>query len=236
MEQCESAAALLESVREQEVQFEQLTRALEEERRRVGLPATSPSALGRPHPHMQVTVHEESKRPPSIAPISYLHTQYMDHISSNQSSVNSCNIFIHPSSPRSRLLSTSARQVCVLVCLCVSSSFFMGSVSQKSICQLSSATISLCLHMVPLLLTCLRWSSHTFSMPSVSLTGYTLTRIPFVGPCCGISVIFFSVPACHGMEWGHLLWMCCTVLKASEAVDWLRMFWICLNYILLLSL
>lgn len=56
MEQCESAAALLESVREQEVQFEQLTRALEEERRRVGLPATSPSALGRPLPHMQVTL------------------------------------------------------------------------------------------------------------------------------------------------------------------------------------
>lgn len=55
MEQCESAAALLESVREQEVQFEQLTRALEEERRRVGLPATSPSALGRPLPHTQVT-------------------------------------------------------------------------------------------------------------------------------------------------------------------------------------
>ncbi|CDQ61237.1 unnamed protein product [Oncorhynchus mykiss] len=37
MEQRESAAALLESVREQEVQFEQLTRALEEERRRVSL-------------------------------------------------------------------------------------------------------------------------------------------------------------------------------------------------------
>uniref|UniRef100_A0A671UXT9 Catenin delta 1 n=1 Tax=Sparus aurata TaxID=8175 RepID=A0A671UXT9_SPAAU len=53
---CESAAALLESVREQEVQFEQLTRALEEERRRVGLPATSPSALGRPLPHTQVTL------------------------------------------------------------------------------------------------------------------------------------------------------------------------------------
>uniref|UniRef100_A0A3Q4AIT2 Uncharacterized protein n=1 Tax=Mola mola TaxID=94237 RepID=A0A3Q4AIT2_MOLML len=53
MEQCESAAALLESVREQEVQFEQLTRALEEERRRVGLPAISPSALGHPLPHMQ---------------------------------------------------------------------------------------------------------------------------------------------------------------------------------------
>uniref|UniRef100_A0AAX7V8J1 Catenin delta 1 n=1 Tax=Astatotilapia calliptera TaxID=8154 RepID=A0AAX7V8J1_ASTCA len=52
-DQCESAAALLESVREQEVQFEQLTRALEEERRRVGLPATSPSTLGRPLPHTQ---------------------------------------------------------------------------------------------------------------------------------------------------------------------------------------
>uniref|UniRef100_A0A8C2XT92 Catenin delta 1 n=1 Tax=Cyclopterus lumpus TaxID=8103 RepID=A0A8C2XT92_CYCLU len=53
MEQCESAAALLESVREQEVQFEQLTRALEEERRRVGLPAISPSGLGHPLPHTQ---------------------------------------------------------------------------------------------------------------------------------------------------------------------------------------
>ncbi|XP_054890060.1 catenin delta-1-like isoform X1 [Poeciliopsis prolifica] len=53
MEQCENAAALLESVREQEVQFEQLTRALEEERRRVGLPATSPMALGHPFPLTQ---------------------------------------------------------------------------------------------------------------------------------------------------------------------------------------
>uniref|UniRef100_A0AAQ5YB55 Catenin delta 1 n=1 Tax=Amphiprion ocellaris TaxID=80972 RepID=A0AAQ5YB55_AMPOC len=61
MEQCESAAALLESVREQEVQFEQLTRALEEERRRVGLPATSPSTLGRPLPHTQVTLPKEPK-------------------------------------------------------------------------------------------------------------------------------------------------------------------------------
>uniref|UniRef100_G3Q134 Catenin delta 1 n=1 Tax=Gasterosteus aculeatus aculeatus TaxID=481459 RepID=G3Q134_GASAC len=51
--QRESAAALLESVREQEVQFEQLTRALEDERRRVGLPATSPSALGHLLPHTQ---------------------------------------------------------------------------------------------------------------------------------------------------------------------------------------
>lgn len=56
MEQRESAAALLESVREQEVQFEQLTRALEDERRRVGLPATSPSALGHLLPHTQVTL------------------------------------------------------------------------------------------------------------------------------------------------------------------------------------
>ncbi|XP_035982866.1 catenin delta-1 isoform X3 [Fundulus heteroclitus] len=53
MERCENAAALLESVREQEVQFEQLTRALEEERRRVGLPATSPTALAHPFPHTQ---------------------------------------------------------------------------------------------------------------------------------------------------------------------------------------
>ncbi|KAJ8015582.1 hypothetical protein DPEC_G00027610 [Dallia pectoralis] len=47
MESCESAAALLESVREQEMQFEQLTRALEEERRRVGHPQ------GRSLPHTQ---------------------------------------------------------------------------------------------------------------------------------------------------------------------------------------
>uniref|UniRef100_A0A673AFH3 Catenin delta 1 n=1 Tax=Sphaeramia orbicularis TaxID=375764 RepID=A0A673AFH3_9TELE len=67
MEQCESAAALLESVREQEVQFEQLTRALEEERRRVGLPATSPSALGHPLPHKQVTQPNRPQHPPSRA-------------------------------------------------------------------------------------------------------------------------------------------------------------------------
>uniref|UniRef100_A0A8C7HWH7 Catenin delta 1 n=1 Tax=Oncorhynchus kisutch TaxID=8019 RepID=A0A8C7HWH7_ONCKI len=59
MEQCESAAALLESVREQEVQFEQLTRALEEERRRVSL--LSPPS--RPLPHTQVTA-----QPPSMSP------------------------------------------------------------------------------------------------------------------------------------------------------------------------
>uniref|UniRef100_A0A8C8EWU6 Catenin delta-1 n=1 Tax=Oncorhynchus tshawytscha TaxID=74940 RepID=A0A8C8EWU6_ONCTS len=57
MEQCESAAALLESVREQEVQFEQLTRALEEERRRVSL-LSPPSRPLPPHtgnsPYMMV--------------------------------------------------------------------------------------------------------------------------------------------------------------------------------------
>ncbi|XP_061100528.1 catenin delta-1 isoform X2 [Conger conger] len=49
MEPCESAASLLASVREQEVQFERLTRALEEERRRAGPPSTLP----RPFPHPQ---------------------------------------------------------------------------------------------------------------------------------------------------------------------------------------
>ncbi|XP_035273637.1 catenin delta-1 isoform X2 [Anguilla anguilla] len=49
MEQCESAASLLASVREQEVQFERLTRALEEERRRAGPPSTLP----RPFPNPQ---------------------------------------------------------------------------------------------------------------------------------------------------------------------------------------
>uniref|UniRef100_A0A8C5CKE1 Catenin delta 1 n=1 Tax=Gadus morhua TaxID=8049 RepID=A0A8C5CKE1_GADMO len=50
MEQCGSAAALLESVREQEAQFEQLTRALEEERRWAGL-----SGGGHAPSHTQVT-------------------------------------------------------------------------------------------------------------------------------------------------------------------------------------
>uniref|UniRef100_A0A7N6BTV4 Catenin delta 1 n=1 Tax=Anabas testudineus TaxID=64144 RepID=A0A7N6BTV4_ANATE len=68
MEQCESAAALLESVREQEVQFEQLTRALEEERRRVGLPATSPSALGCPLPHTQVITPQQNLTSPMVDP------------------------------------------------------------------------------------------------------------------------------------------------------------------------
>ncbi|KAG7458471.1 hypothetical protein MATL_G00220690 [Megalops atlanticus] len=48
MEQCESAASLLASVREQEVQFERLTRALEEERRRVGPVSTLPRPLPTP--------------------------------------------------------------------------------------------------------------------------------------------------------------------------------------------
>lgn len=100
MEQCESAAALLESVREQEVQFEQLTRALEEERRRVGLPATSPSALGHPFPHIQVT------RPPKYPPLSqlsHLKPQLLTLIMDTTSRcppppLNSCIIYwIHPS-------------------------------------------------------------------------------------------------------------------------------------------
>ncbi|MEQ2187310.1 hypothetical protein GOODEAATRI_003391 [Goodea atripinnis] len=69
MEQCENAAALLESVREQEVQFEQLTRALEEERRKVGLPATSPTALGHPFPHTQMKKPVSRTVPPSHSSI-----------------------------------------------------------------------------------------------------------------------------------------------------------------------
>lgn len=82
MEQCESAAALLESVREQEVQFEQLTRALEEERRRVGLPATSPSALGRPLPHPQVTLPNKPSDPhPDFLKLHFSHnTQRVDQL------------------------------------------------------------------------------------------------------------------------------------------------------------
>lgn len=57
MEQCESAASLLASVREQERQFERLTRALEEERRCGG-------TLPRPPPNLQVT-----PRPHGITPI-----------------------------------------------------------------------------------------------------------------------------------------------------------------------
>lgn len=82
MEQCESAAALLESVREQEVQFEQLTRALEEERRRVGLPATSPSALGRPLPHTQVTLPHKPPDPhPEFQKLRFSHnTECVDQL------------------------------------------------------------------------------------------------------------------------------------------------------------
>ncbi|XP_062377491.1 catenin delta-1 isoform X1 [Sardina pilchardus] len=45
MEHCENAASLLASVREQEMQFERLTRALEEERRSVGPSGTLPRPL-----------------------------------------------------------------------------------------------------------------------------------------------------------------------------------------------
>ncbi|XP_069047395.1 catenin delta-1 isoform X3 [Lepisosteus oculatus] len=55
MEQCESAASLLASVREQEAQFERLTRALEEERRRVSqqLTAVANGSSPRPPPAQQ---------------------------------------------------------------------------------------------------------------------------------------------------------------------------------------
>lgn len=88
MEQCESAAALLESVREQEVQFEQLTRALEEERRRVGLPATSPSGLGRPLPHTQVTLPDKSPDARRDARIHRIYTTVF-RLASNISSISS---------------------------------------------------------------------------------------------------------------------------------------------------
>ncbi|XP_028834158.1 catenin delta-1 isoform X2 [Denticeps clupeoides] len=45
MEHCENAASLLASVREQEMQFERLTRALEEERRSMGPSGTLPRSL-----------------------------------------------------------------------------------------------------------------------------------------------------------------------------------------------
>ncbi|KAJ8247732.1 hypothetical protein GJAV_G00249660 [Gymnothorax javanicus] len=48
MDRCESASSLLASVREQEVQFERLTRALEEERRRAGPITTLPRSYPSP--------------------------------------------------------------------------------------------------------------------------------------------------------------------------------------------
>lgn len=52
MEQCASTASLLASVREQERQFEMLSRALEEERR------SCAGTLPRPLPNMQVTLYQ----------------------------------------------------------------------------------------------------------------------------------------------------------------------------------
>lgn len=131
MEQCESAAALLESVREQEVQFEQLTRALEEERRRVGLPATSPSALGRPLPHTQVTSPNKPEPPwsQSLVGVNRPHLAFTSNpwiiISSTQPSK-----YLHVTPVKSsfiplpppELVSTSAQRVWVHECLCKSSS------------------------------------------------------------------------------------------------------------------
>uniref|UniRef100_A0A8C9W5H3 Catenin delta 1 n=1 Tax=Scleropages formosus TaxID=113540 RepID=A0A8C9W5H3_SCLFO len=62
MEQCESAASLLASVREQEVQFERLTRALEEERRRVGHSSPLPCPLPTPQVMPPFSVHTFTTR------------------------------------------------------------------------------------------------------------------------------------------------------------------------------
>lgn len=119
MEQCESAAALLESVREQEMQFEQLTRALEEERRRVGLPAASPSALGRPLPHPQVTPPNKPEHPRFSRLLSDLW------------------IIVSPSSPRCLPLDShppvihpfSASLLCSIVCIHVNALLLLQSPS-----------------------------------------------------------------------------------------------------------
>uniref|UniRef100_A0A8C1WVA2 Catenin (cadherin-associated protein), delta 1 n=1 Tax=Cyprinus carpio TaxID=7962 RepID=A0A8C1WVA2_CYPCA len=66
MEQCENAASLLASVREQEMQFERLTRALEEERRSVGPSGTLP----RPLPTLG--------QPPSLIPGIHLSYRMLD--------------------------------------------------------------------------------------------------------------------------------------------------------------
>uniref|UniRef100_A0A8L0DTZ8 Catenin (cadherin-associated protein), delta 1 n=1 Tax=Oncorhynchus mykiss TaxID=8022 RepID=A0A8L0DTZ8_ONCMY len=71
MEQCESAASLLASVREQERQFERLTRALEEERRCGGtLPRPPPNLQYRMEPGQvvqeTVTVEEDPHEVPPV--------------------------------------------------------------------------------------------------------------------------------------------------------------------------
>lgn len=65
MEQCASTASLLASVREQERQFEMLSRALEEERR------SCAGTLPRPLPNMQVT--RNKPRPPPSFPLTCTH-------------------------------------------------------------------------------------------------------------------------------------------------------------------
>uniref|UniRef100_A0A8C1HDQ8 Catenin (cadherin-associated protein), delta 1 n=1 Tax=Cyprinus carpio carpio TaxID=630221 RepID=A0A8C1HDQ8_CYPCA len=81
MEQCENAASLLASVREQEMQFERLTRALEEERRSVGPSGTLP----RPLPTLQVTpsrpiMQQQGSpgQPPSLIPCIHLSYRMLD--------------------------------------------------------------------------------------------------------------------------------------------------------------
>lgn len=71
MEQCASTASLLASVREQERQFEMLSRALEEERR------SCAGTLPRPLPNMQVMRKCPPPHPPpppqSLSPLFLMH-------------------------------------------------------------------------------------------------------------------------------------------------------------------
>ncbi len=67
MEQCENAASLLASVREQEMQFERLTRALEEERRSVGPSGTLPPPSPHPAGNALPANHAAAGFPASIA-------------------------------------------------------------------------------------------------------------------------------------------------------------------------
>lgn len=202
MEQCESAAALLESVREQEVQFEQLTRALEEERRRVGLPATSPSTLGRPLPHTQVTPQRTQIFPSwvistplrlwlygSLFPPSNPWREFMHRLS-----LDIHPSITHPLSPWSHLLPSSAQQ-----------GRFCASFLKLFFLDLSLWTLITYIWLVNSHLQIYHYMpSKPISMPTVSLTGRTLTHIHFsFSPA--VEFQSFSYPF-------TALCMCCIVL------------------------
>lgn len=86
MEQCASTASLLASVREQERQFEMLSRALEEERR------SCAGTLPRPLPNMQVT---PDKTPSHLSPppASLMHISHQSILQTRPSS-----LWVHPKS------------------------------------------------------------------------------------------------------------------------------------------